>query len=201
MEVGARAATRERLLRAGAELLHAQGYAATGVARICEVAEARKGSFYHFWPSKSALMISVLDDAWAHHRRDVLDAAFVDRPLADGLERWGQLLGDVYASQQDGPAGRVLGCRFGRLAQEAPDDPALRAHVAARLDAMADLVAHHVRVGVDRDELTSADPDADGRVLVAHMQGLALLAAARDEPGLLRRLGADCRRLVGLVHR
>jgi AcrR family transcriptional regulator len=44
------AATRERLVHAGAELLRRQGYSATGVKQIVEEAKAPVASLYHFFP-------------------------------------------------------------------------------------------------------------------------------------------------------
>jgi len=38
-----------------------KGYGAVGVAELCEVAGTPRGSFYHWWPSKQALAVSMLE--------------------------------------------------------------------------------------------------------------------------------------------
>jgi len=47
--------TYDRILLAARELIHARSYAEVGVAAICDQAQVKKGSFYHFFPSKQAL--------------------------------------------------------------------------------------------------------------------------------------------------
>ncbi|WP_249011275.1 TetR/AcrR family transcriptional regulator [Conexibacter sp. DBS9H8] len=42
--------TRERIVEASAELMRRQGYSATGVKQIAEMARAPFGSLYHFFP-------------------------------------------------------------------------------------------------------------------------------------------------------
>src|SRR5436189_3315484 len=53
--------TRDRLLEAARYLFWEKGYAATGMAEILERAQANSGSFYHFFPSKEALLLAVLE--------------------------------------------------------------------------------------------------------------------------------------------
>src|SRR5260370_36853204 len=53
--------TRVRLLDAARYLFWEKGYAATGMAEILERAQANSGSFYHFFPSKEALLLAVLE--------------------------------------------------------------------------------------------------------------------------------------------
>ena len=40
--------SRERLLEAANAMMYARGYEAVSVAGLCEAADARKGSFYHW---------------------------------------------------------------------------------------------------------------------------------------------------------
>ena len=54
--------TRARLLDAARYLFWEKGYAATGMAELLERAQANSGSFYHFFASKEALLLAVLED-------------------------------------------------------------------------------------------------------------------------------------------
>ena len=46
------------------ELIWEQSYGSVSVDVICERAGARKGSFYHFFPSKSDLAAVAIEDHW-----------------------------------------------------------------------------------------------------------------------------------------
>ncbi|NNF95750.1 MAG: TetR/AcrR family transcriptional regulator, partial [Halobacteria archaeon] len=50
--------TYQRIVDSAKQLMHASSYADVGVAAICEKAEVKKGSFYHFFPSKQELTLA-----------------------------------------------------------------------------------------------------------------------------------------------
>lgn len=54
-------ATRNRILEAATHLFSKTGYDATGVAEICQAAGVSKGAFYHHFPTKQAVFISLLN--------------------------------------------------------------------------------------------------------------------------------------------
>ena len=54
--------TRERILSTSYDLFSHQGYEATGVALICEKAEISKGAFYHHFPSKKDVFITLIEE-------------------------------------------------------------------------------------------------------------------------------------------
>ena len=56
--------TRERLIDTTQRLLWSDGYAGVSVDRICKEAGVKKGSFYHFFPSKEDLVLEALDALW-----------------------------------------------------------------------------------------------------------------------------------------
>ena len=56
-----RQATRERLTRVAADLFYRRGIQATGIDRIVSEAGLTKPTFYNHFPSKSDLIVSVLD--------------------------------------------------------------------------------------------------------------------------------------------
>jgi TetR/AcrR family transcriptional regulator, transcriptional repressor for nem operon len=53
--------TRNDLIEAGIEILHAGGYSASGVQEIVAAANVPKGSFYNYFESKEAFSSEVLD--------------------------------------------------------------------------------------------------------------------------------------------
>src|SRR6476659_11363181 len=56
---------RRRLLAAGLDLVHARGFAASGVKDITDAAGVPKGSFYAYFPSKEAFAAAILDHYWS----------------------------------------------------------------------------------------------------------------------------------------
>ena len=54
------AATRQRIMRAAADLFHKQGVGATSPDEILELSQAGKGQFYHYFGSKEGLVHQVL---------------------------------------------------------------------------------------------------------------------------------------------
>ena len=55
---------RKRLLAEGLDLIHARGFAASGVKDITEAAGVPKGSFYAYFPSKEGFASAILDADW-----------------------------------------------------------------------------------------------------------------------------------------
>ncbi len=56
------AETRADILASAEKLFSQQGYEGTGVAEICSQAGVSKGAFYHHFPSKHAVFMTLLED-------------------------------------------------------------------------------------------------------------------------------------------
>lgn len=54
--------TRQRIITSARDLIYGRSYAGVAVAEICARAEVKKGSFYHFFPSKQDLSLAVIDE-------------------------------------------------------------------------------------------------------------------------------------------
>jgi AcrR family transcriptional regulator len=54
--------TKARILKAAQDLFSRSGYESASVADICAAAGISKGAFYHHFPSKQAVFMSLLDD-------------------------------------------------------------------------------------------------------------------------------------------
>ncbi len=189
----------ERLVQAASQLMHERGYEAVGVAELCLAADVRKGSFYHWWPSKAALTEAMLDRSWGWARAQLFDPAFATGlPTLDAFARYGELLTThLRDGVESGDCG-VQGCQFGNLAAEmSTRDPAIRRRVAAVFADMAAIFATAIAAGIERGELAAdLDPTGAADAVLAHVQGLMVLAKARNDPALLGRLGDDTARLL-----
>jgi AcrR family transcriptional regulator len=88
--------TKQKLLDTAMQLIWEQSYGSVSVDHICERAGAKKGSFYHFFPSKSDLAVAAIDGHWQKLRPD-LDRIFssqtapLERLAAANAEIWQSL--------------------------------------------------------------------------------------------------------------
>jgi AcrR family transcriptional regulator len=145
--------TRDRLLRTAFQLFHEQGFHATGVSTILREAGVNPGSMYHFFPSKDALLLAVLEFALGYLEPAVM--APVESSVTDPLRRIEALLAQYRGGMEAN--GCRMGCPMGNLALEVSDgNPQARALIhqnfenwAARVEAW--LVAAGDRLPRDLD--------------------------------------------------
>jgi TetR/AcrR family transcriptional repressor of nem operon len=189
--------TRERLVLTAASLWHSRSYADVGVSEICEQAGVKKGSFYHFFPSKSAVALAVLE----RRREQAVERVF--RPALDRdaspLEKLVGLMEVHYEMQRamQSDTGAVMGCPVGNLALElSTQDEEIRAECARLLGDWASTVEPLLAEAVEAGELPRIDVSRAAMAVVAYGEGILLLAKTRNDPELIRELGPGVRQLV-----
>lgn len=181
--------TRERILASARELIYTRSYADVGVAQICAAADVKKGSFYHFFPSKRDLTLAVLDQAYADAKTRMLDKAFDPAlaPLAR-LRRFVELNTRIQAGLFD-ETGFVPGCQFGNLAAEqATQDRVLRDKVDVLLGRLQAEIRIALVDAVAAGEVSRLDVDATAAAMLAYFEGVLLLAKTRNDPAVLDQL-------------
>lgn len=172
---------RERLLEAMMELIWTGSYGRTSVDHICEHAGVKKGSFYHFFDSKSALALAAIDHGWSEHRIH-LDAIFAaDTPP---MERILRCFRDFRKEQEELLAkhGRVLGCPVHSLGAEvATTDPELRDRLQEILSEFLTYYEAAIRDGQKEGTVVSGDPGMLARMVFAFSEGLLLHARMKND--------------------
>jgi TetR/AcrR family transcriptional repressor of nem operon len=166
---------RDRILRAAAVLFLTRSYNAVGVDEVCATANVRKGSFYHYFPSKTQLAEAVIDlhaEAFWTRLEDDEHADPRDR-----LHAAADAIGEIQTGFE-ARFGRAVGCPFGNLAAElATTDEHLRRHVAQVLDKLECRLAAVCREADDDGLLRPGiDPGELAHTLLAQYQGMILLA-------------------------
>jgi len=170
---------RERIVTTAARLFLERSYQAVGVDELCQAADVRKGSFYHFFSSKSELAKAVIDlHAAVFARR--LKGAPAATP-AQKLHAIPDAIGTIQTALE-AQFGRAVGCPFGNFAAElSTTDDDLRAHLAEVLGAMerhlGEVCHDAADAGVLRD---GTDPDRLAHALLAQYEGIILLAKVND---------------------
>ncbi|MUL48151.1 TetR family transcriptional regulator [Mycobacterium sp. CBMA293] len=163
---------RRRLLAAGLELVHAHGFAASGVKDITDAAGVPKGSFYAYFPSKEAFAAAILEHYWSDIEARILPLLDADGLAGERITRFFHALADEHES-----ADFLLGCLVGNMSLElgGSSEP-VRAELTRILDRWDEALAGCVRSG----QGSSGDIDADlgaaelASVLIEAWEGAAL---------------------------
>lgn len=188
---------RDRLLKAARRLVWERSYGAVGVDAICQAAGVQKGSFYHFFPSKEALIAAAIEDQ-AEEERPALDAVFSPlEPPLERLWRFFQLIEEMQLAAR-GRCGRTLGCPLATLGSEMA---ALAPEVAERVRAVMDRNLRYVESALrDAQAQGLVRADADARALAGalftHLEGVLVQARIADDPAVAARLRAGAELLL-----
>ena len=136
---------RSRLLQAGLALVHARGFAASGVKDITDAAGVPKGSFYAYFPSKEALAEAILEHYWADIQTRLLPILDGDGSPQERITHFFHALAD------DHEAGDfLLGCLIGQMSLElSTSSDRVRAELLRILDRWDEALTACVRSGQD----------------------------------------------------
>jgi len=183
--------TRENLINSAIELIGTRSYNAVGVQELCEHAGVKKGSFYHFFPSKRDLTLEALDLIWKKFKEDTLDPVF--NSDASILEKFETLLRTSYEYQSSRKdcTGCVTGCGFGNLALElSTQDEGIRKKIEEIFCEWTRYLERVVVQAVEEGVLPpETDPAATSQAMVAYIEGMILLGKTFNDPYMLKRLG------------
>ena len=194
--------TRQRLLDTAQKLFHARSYEDVGVQEICQEAGVKKGSFYHFFPSKRDLTLAILDESWKRYRETVLAQVFArDLPPLKRIER---LLDSQYRHHKavKDETGQVLGCPYGNLAGEmSTQDEVIRGRLKRIFRDLEAPIEEVLDEAMAAGDLAELDSRATAGAMVAYLEGLTLIAKTWNDPEVIRTLGPAMLKLAVPVTR
>jgi TetR/AcrR family transcriptional regulator, transcriptional repressor for nem operon len=179
---------RERLVGTAVRLFHERGYTAVSVADICDAAGLKKGSFYHFFPSKLELVLEALDHYGQFYERVVNEGLTPGRPARAQLEA---MFAALFESVLKGYAceGKARGCPIGNLALELADrEEPIRHKIELIFAKLRNAFESIIRRGIERGELAAVDPRAAAEGLMAMVQGAMVLTKTANDPQVFARL-------------
>jgi TetR/AcrR family transcriptional repressor of nem operon len=193
--------TKQKLIDTAWELLWTSSYGAVSVDDICKAAGVKKGSFYHFFPSKVDLAIASMEETFATIK-PAYDSIF--SPGSPPLQRFADLADHMIAGQEDAAKryGKVCGCPCVSLGSEiAGQESGVREAFDLILsrkeryyeNAIRDLVA---------DGLVPADTDAKAKAeeLSTFIVGQLTVARIQNDLGALKRtLKTGMLQVLGVV--
>lgn len=181
--------TRQRILDSARDLIYASSYADVGVAAICDHAGVKKGSFYHFFPSKQELALAMVDAFYLDMKEKLVSKAFTqDLPPLARLERFCTLAYEFQINMQQS-TGMVLGCPFGNLANEvSTQDEQLRVRLEQIFSNLRGLIQQTLQDAQDHGDLQDIDPAATARAMLAYFEGVMLMAKSQNSTEVIKQL-------------
>jgi TetR/AcrR family transcriptional repressor of nem operon len=172
-------ATKDKLVAAAYRLMQTKGFVATGVEDVCAAAGVTKGAFFHYFPSKEALGLAVVEERVREYTCAFETAPFMKE--TDPLKRLHGYLDTVCALNHD--ATRPTGCLVGMFAQElAETHPEVRALCAQSFESLRRFLE-----GLIEEARAAYAPRAaiDVRSVADHfiaiLQGALILARVRQD--------------------
>ncbi len=191
--------TRQRLLDSAQQLMYSRSYSDVGVQEICNNAKVQKGSFYHFFASKSALTVEVLEQLKMQMIESILMPAFA-KDLTPS-RRFERFIDYAYQHQVQikEEYGYVLGCPMGNIALEmSTQDETIRKKVETLFESI-----FYVFVDVLDDAKIAGELDADAdttelaQVCLAYGEGVLLIAKTKNDPEVVKQLLPYVSKLIG----
>jgi AcrR family transcriptional regulator len=151
--------TRGRILSSSLRLFAEQGYAATGVAEICAASRVSKGAFYHHFPSKQSIFLTLMQDWLAGVDRRLERSLRISSSVPEGLLAMASQMRHVFSAAD----GRLE--IFLEFWQQARRDPAVWKGLMAPYRQYRDILADIVRKGIREGSFRRVDPVAAGQAL------------------------------------
>ncbi len=178
------------------ELIWESSYGSVSVDDICRAADVKKGSFYHFFPSKSDLTVAAMEADWKSKLPE-LDAIFSPQlpPLA-------RLVGFCDAAllcqeMKLSTYGKICGCPMITLGAElSTQDENIRLKAAEILQRYLRYLESAIRDAESEGLITGSNAREVAERVLSLFQGAMLQAKILNDLGPLRNLKSGFLRLI-----
>lgn len=185
---------KQHILDTGRTIILGKGFSAVGLNEILSTAQVPKGSFYHYFASKEAFGLCLID-AYAR-----FFAAKLDRWLLDSATPPLQRLQNFVDDAASGMAkyGFRRGCLVGNLGQEMSALPeSFRARLIAVFEDWQQRTALCLQAAQQQGELSAtADTDALAAFFWTGWEGAVLRAKLELQAAPLQRFAAGFRQML-----
>ena len=168
----ARTNTREEIIRKGAELIHAQGFNATGLQQILQTAGIPKGSFYFYFKSKEDFGLEIIN--YFNATISSIFTRYLSENKIPPLERLEKLFEFFEGAFQK--SGYTLGCPIGNLSLELADtNERLRLHLAGVIEALISQIESCLQEAkIDKSLPANLNTDDTARFIFHGFEGAVL---------------------------
>jgi len=173
------------------DLMWEESYGAVTIDDICGRALVKKGSFYHFFDSKSELAIAALERLWAEGWKPRLDAQF--SPSVEPVQRLLNYVEAIYVKQAEfkKKTGKVLGCPICSVGSEiSTQDEKLVVTVRGICGRKRRYFESAIRDAVAHGSIESCDPVEKADSIAGLIEGVVSRGRIMNDPEIIRRIPA-----------
>lgn len=196
--MGRKSNAKQQLLEAALDLIWERSYGVVTIDAICEKAGVKKGSFYYFFESKSALAVAALNESWITSGKQKWDRLF--SASTPPLERIRAFFQSSYESQVRIKLehGQVLGCPcFSVGSETSTQDEPIRAKVQEILQLQIRYFESAIRDAQAEGSIPAGDASAKAKCLFALFEGTLGQARIQNDPEALRPLADASMDILG----
>ena len=174
--------TREDILSSVLDLVHHQGFQATGLKELFAASNASSGSFYNYFGSKDELAHALIDYKWNQLKTFIIEPAKqIPDPIAQVFDMIDRLEAKHLSERDCG------GCFLGNLIVDlAKHDSSFQTHLMQVFDEWRLAIAQPLQVGkpVLKPDI---DPDLLAEQLLTMIEGVLLMNRLYNQPDRLKR--------------
>ncbi len=196
--MGRTSTAKQRILDSAQTLIYARSYADVGVQEICDHAGVKKGSFYHFFPSKRDLTLAVLDHMWVAFQQNLFEPNLSSQ--YSPLQRLQKFIDQLIAMQVElkSKSCRMQGCPFGNLALElSTKDELIRQRIDQVFEEIQAIFKEVLQEAMDKGEIPVKLPATElAQILFASLEGMILLAKTHNDPDKIRQMSQSLIQLL-----
>ena len=173
--------TRKRLLETSLNLMWKSSYGSVSVDDICKESQVKKGSFYHFFKSKSDLTVAAFEEQWRQIKQNYDETFSSSLPP---LERFRQLCRGSVCKQQAKKKefGHICGCPYATVGSEMCNvDDNVRAKSAEIILRSISYFESAIIEAQARGDIPKCDSKAKANALYNLMLGTMMQARIRND--------------------
>lgn len=194
--------TRQKLIDTAKNLIWTSSYGAVSVDDICRTADVKKGSFYHYFPSKQDLAIAAMEEYQHYKVETIMKPVFAaDKNFHRQIEDMADaILLDNRKNLET--LGSVCGCPLAALGSEmiGQEEQVIREKVEEMFNVCREIFIGAIDKAIQKKEIPAVDPAAKAEEVHDFITGLMIMARIHNSldglerdlrPGLLRILGLE----------
>ncbi len=189
---------KERLITTAVVLIRARSYTSVSVDDICKNAGVRKGSFYHFFPSKRDLALAAVDSWWESMLVDVLEPAFKsDVPPLERIQRLFDRAVILHSNAEE-KTGQFQGGPLGNLALEvSSQDEVMREKLDQTFRQFSGYIEKALNMGVaDGSIPPNLNVEETAQALLSYFYGIIMMAKTANDSRVMKDLSSRALQLV-----
>lgn len=194
--------TRQKLIDTATDLIWMSSYGSVSVDDICKKADVKKGSFYHYFPSKQDLALTAMEEHFQHEvEPDMIRVFAANIPFPEQIDAFvDAILTNKKKSLEK--YGRVCGCPLAALGSEmiGQDEQVILEKVEEMFARIRNLMLGSIKTAIDAQIIPAADPASKAQEIHDFITGLMMMARIHNtldgmerdlRPGMIRILGLD----------